>query len=145
MSTATLPPPTQCDPQPRLWTVGEFHQLGDLGLLEGRRALLLDGVILEQGPMNPPHRNALELAAEAVRAAFGPGWRACVQMPLVLGEDTDPEPDLAMVAGSARQAMAHPTTAALVVEVADSSLRFDTGEKLGHFHFLPVGYPEFRK
>ena len=28
---------------------------GDMGVFEGRRAMLIDGVILEQGPMNPPH------------------------------------------------------------------------------------------
>src|SRR5580704_13328324 len=104
-------------PRNFLWTVDQFHYLGDLGMFEGRRAMLIDGVIVEEGPMNPPHRIALELATEAVRAAFGAGWRVCVQMPLVLGQSTDPEPDIAVVAGSPRGATAHPTTAALVIEV----------------------------
>ena len=118
-------------PRNLLWTVDQFHYLGDLGMFEGRRAMLIDGVIVEEGAMNPPHRIALELSTEAVRAAFGPGWRMCVQMPLILGQSTDPEPDIAVVAGSPRSAATHPTTAALVVEIADSSLRYDTTVKLG--------------
>lgn len=46
-----------------------------------------------------------------------------VQLPLALGVDSEPEPDLAVVEGSARSHLdAHPTTAALVLEVADTSL-----------------------
>jgi Uma2 family endonuclease len=117
-------------PRNLLWTVDQFHYLGDLGVFEGRRAMLIDGVIVEEGQMNPPHALALELSGEAIRVVFGTGWRVCVRMPLVLGQSTDPEPDLAVVAGSARGATTHPTTAALVLEVADSSLRFDTTVKL---------------
>src|SRR5207302_5274691 len=43
--------------------------------------------------------------------------------------DLDPEPDLAVVPGRPRDYSGHPTTADLVVEVADSSLDFDTNEK----------------
>ena len=39
------------------------------------------------------------------------------------------QPDFAVLAGSPRAASGHPTTADLVVEVADSSLDFDTNEK----------------
>jgi Uma2 family endonuclease len=113
-----------------LWTVDQFHYLGDLGMFEGRRAMLIDGVIVEEGQMNPPHRIALELTAEAVRAAFGAGWRVCVQMPLVLDQSTDPEPDVAVIAGSPRGMTVHPTTADLVIEVSDTSLRYDTTAKL---------------
>jgi Uma2 family endonuclease len=69
------------------------------------------------------------LVEEAVRSAFGPGWWLRNQSPLVLGLDTDPEPDLAVVPGRPRDYTGHPTTAALVVEVADSSLDFDTEDK----------------
>jgi Uma2 family endonuclease len=91
--------------------------------------MLIDGVILEEGPMNPPHAITLGLVEEAVRAAFGPGWWLRHQSPLILGADTDPEPDLAVVPGRPRDYAGHPTTAELVVEVADTSLDFDTNEK----------------
>ena len=131
MMPAPIATPSPASP-PRnlLWTVDQFHYLGDLGMFEGRRAMLINGVIVEEGAMNPPHRIALELSSEAVRSAFGAGWRVCVQMPLVLGQSTDPEPDVAVVAGTPRGTTTHPTTAALVIEVADSSLQFDTTVKL---------------
>jgi Uma2 family endonuclease len=100
-----------------------------MGVFEGRRAMLINGVILEEGPMNPPHALTLELVEEALRTAFGGGWRFRSQSPLVLGQDLDPEPDFAVIAGSSRSSSGHPTTADLVVEVADSSLNFDTNEK----------------
>jgi Uma2 family endonuclease len=91
--------------------------------------MLINGVIIEEGPMNPPHAVTLGLVEEAIRAAFGAGWWVRQQSPLVLGLDTDPEPDFAVVPGRPRDYTGHPTTAALVVEVADSSLDFDTEDK----------------
>jgi Uma2 family endonuclease len=100
-----------------------------MGVFEGWRAMLIDGVILEQGPMSPPHATTLGLIAVALRTAFGDGWRFRNQSPLVLSQDLDPKPDFAVIAGTLRGSSGHPTTADLVVEVADSSLSFDTNEK----------------
>jgi Uma2 family endonuclease len=116
-------------PRPVHWTCAEFHRFGDLGVFEGRHAMLIDGVILEEGPMNPPHAITLELVEVALRTAFGTGWRIRSQSPLVLGRDLDPEPDIAVIAGTPRGNSGHPTMADLVVEVSDSSLNFDTNEK----------------
>jgi Uma2 family endonuclease len=47
-------------------------------------------------------------------------------MPLEGPNDaSDPEPDLAVVAGVAKEFRSHPTTAMLVVEVSDTTLRLD--------------------
>lgn len=124
-STPTVP----AGPRPLRWTCAEFHRFGDMGLFEGRRAMLIGGVILEEGPMNPPHAVTLGLVEEAIRTAFGAGWWLRHQSPLILGLDMDPEPDLAVVSGRPRDYSGHPTTADLVVEVADTSLDFDTNEK----------------
>lgn len=116
-------------PRQLLWNVDQFHALGDQGYLEGRRAWLHNGVIMEEGPMNPPHRIALELTDGVMRTIFGAGWRVCIQMPLVVSQVTDPEPDVAIMRGSPRGSIAHPTTAALVIEVADTSLANDLTTK----------------
>lgn len=131
MTTISFPSslPVPAGPQPLRWTCAEFHRFGDMGVFEGRRAMLIHGVILEQGPMNPPHAITLGLVEEALRTALGSGWWLRQQSPLVLGLDTDPEPDLAVVPGRPRDYAGHPTTANLVVEVADTSLSFDTNEK----------------
>ena len=128
-TTLSLPRAEPAGPRPVRWTCSEFHRFGDAGLFEGRRAMLIDGVILEEGPMNPPHAIALELVEEAIRSAFGAGWRVRSLSPLVLGQALDPEPDIAVIAGTPRSSSVQPTTADLVIEVADSSLTFDTTEK----------------
>src|SRR5215470_4945668 len=53
--------PAPGGPRPLRWTCAEFHRFGDLGVFVGRRAMLIDGVILEQGPMSPPCALTLEL------------------------------------------------------------------------------------
>ena len=131
MTTISAPSarPAPAGPRPLLWTCAEFHRFGDMGMFEGRRAMLIDGVILEEGPMKPPHAITLELVEEALRTAFRSGWRIRSQSPLVLGQDLDPEPDFAVIAGTPRGSAGHPTTADLVVEVSDTSLDFDTNGK----------------
>ncbi|MFO0821748.1 MAG: Uma2 family endonuclease [Gemmataceae bacterium] len=112
------------------WTAKQFNHMGDMGWFEGRRPFLLDGVIWEQGPMNPPHAVALELLDLAVRAAFGTGWRFRIQTPLTVDEQNDPFPDYAIVRGTPRDNNdTHPSTASLVVEVSDTTLQMDLTEK----------------
>jgi Uma2 family endonuclease len=54
-------------------------------------------------------------------------------MALVLGLATDPVPDLAVVQGSPREYAEHPRTALLVVEISESSLAYDCGDKADLF------------
>ncbi len=131
MTTLSLPSsrPAPAGPRPLRWTCAEFHRFGDMGVFEGRRAMLIDGVIREQEPMSPPHAITLGLVGEALRTAFGVGWRFRSRSPLVLGLYLDPAPDFAVIAGTARGSSGHPTAAELIVEVADSSLNFDTNDK----------------
>lgn len=116
-------------PRPHLVTCDEFHQLAESGQFEGRHAMLIDGVIWEQGPMNPPHAISLELSVDRLRAVFGNGWRIRVQLPLILSLLIDPEPDIAVLPGNPRDVIAHPTTASLVTEISDATLAFDLGDK----------------
>jgi Uma2 family endonuclease len=119
-SSTTVRPEPLPSPQPHLLTTTEFNQMGEQGWFESSRAFLMDGVVMEQGPMDPPHANALELLTEVIRAAFGTGWRIRVRSPLHVDTYNDPMPDLAVVAGKPGNHL-HPTSAALVVDVPDSA------------------------
>lgn len=138
MTAVATPPPAARPPsrppfapRPLLWTVTEFHRVNGSGIWLGRRPILLRGVILEQGPMEPPHATGVSLVTAALAAAFGSGWHLRAQLPLVFGLYTDPMPDVAVVTGTARDyAAAHPTTAAVVVEVSDTTLATDLAEKV---------------
>jgi Uma2 family endonuclease len=132
MVTTLVPPvpaPRSRAARPVRWTVAEFHRLCNLGLFVGRRPILLDGVILEQGPMDSPHANGIERTDGIIRAAFGAGWRFRIQLPLVLSQHTDPVPDIAVIPGTLVGNPDHPTTAALVIEVSDTTFATDTTEK----------------
>lgn len=133
MSTVVTPPSSVSPrfmPRPLRWTVAEFHRVNSTGIWEGRRPYLLNGVIVEQGPMNPPHATGVELARVALQAGFGAGWFVRAHVPLALGQESDPMPDPAVVSGGPRDyAQNHPTTAVLVVEVSDTTLAADLTDK----------------
>jgi Uma2 family endonuclease len=111
----------------RRWTRREYARMIAAGILhEDEPVELIEGRLVVAEPQNTPHARAIELVAEALRAAFGPGWRIRVQLPVALEPDSEPEPDVSVVAGSPRDhADDHPSRPALVVEVADTSLRLD--------------------
>lgn len=110
----------------RRWRRAEYDRLVDLGMFEGERLELLDGLLVVREPQKSPHAATVTQVAHVVGAAFGAGWHARVQAPVALDDDSEPEPDVAIVPGTPRDYVReHPSTPALVVEVADSSLRLD--------------------
>jgi Uma2 family endonuclease len=142
--SALLTPPAPNFPRPRAprWTVAEFHHMRSRGWFGNLRPFLLDGVIMEQGPMNPLHANALGLVLAALQSAFGTGWWVRVQSPLEVDEFNDPFPDFTVVRGGPRDYPGvHPTTAALVVEVSDTTLQLDMTEKAERY--ATAGVPEY--
>ena len=91
---------------------------------------LLGGRLVVAEPRHSPHETAVHAVAEALRTAFGRGWHVRIGAPLALGDFSEPEPDVSVVRGSFRDYRdAHPTSAALVVEVAQTSLRLDRRTK----------------
>src|SRR5262249_58567025 len=95
-------------------------------MFEGERLGLLDGLLVLREPQGSPHAATVSLIGQVVATAFGSGWHPRLRMPLALDDESEPEPDVAVVTGAPRDYLdAHPATAALVVEVAESSLRLD--------------------
>jgi Uma2 family endonuclease len=115
------------------WTRLEYERLVDLGAFRpGERLELVGGALVVREPQGGPHATAVGLAEDALREAFGAGWTVRAQSPIALDEDSEPEPDIAVVPGSRRDhRRAHPSHPVLIVEVADSSLEFDRSEKAG--------------
>jgi Uma2 family endonuclease len=111
------------------FTVEQAYQLAELGFFDDRRVELIEGVLFETAVI-PPHAVAESLGHEALRAVFGIGWQIRRASPIEVGRRSLPRPDLAVVAGSARDFLArHPTFPALVVEISDATLRKDRGLK----------------
>ena len=113
----------------RRWTRREYERLIGMGVLhEDEPIEVIEGRLVVAEPQSDAHARAIELAAEALRAAFGRGWRIRVQLPLAATGDSGPEPDVAVVRGTPRDT-GHPRSAALVLEAADWSLRLDRKAK----------------
>lgn len=114
------------------WTVDEYHKVGATGLFDDRRVELIEGDIFDMATMLSPHATSVTLADDVIRQAFGGGWVVRVQVPLTISEITEPMPDIAVVAGKTRDFKdAHPKSAALVVEIAESSVDHDRNVKAG--------------
>jgi len=77
------------------------------------------------------HFAAVELARIAVSRSFGEKFWCRTQGPLHLDRWSGPEPDIAVVPGSARDYIGtgHPKTALLVIEISDTTLRYDRRKK----------------
>jgi Uma2 family endonuclease len=118
-------------PTPYRWTREEYYKLGAAGLLlPEARVELIEGEILQMPPQGPAHSTGTRTAQESLRNAFGRGFDVRPQLPLSLGQASDPEPDLAVVPGNPLDYLdGHPSTALLVVEVSDDTLAFDRREK----------------
>ena len=126
----------------RRWRRAEYDRLVELGIFAGERLELLDGLLAVREPQGSSHAAIVGQIGEALRSAFGAGWHTRLQAPLALDDDSEPEPDVAVVAGEYRDYVTgHPSTAALVVEVADSSLGLDRRLKVGLY--ARAGLPEY--
>lgn len=119
-------PSLAADPMVRRWTRDEYYRLGDEGFFQGERVQLIYGEIVKMSPMLTPHAASLQLSYKALLRAYGEGFSIRDQLPLFISEHSEPQPDLAVVTGGPRDYLKeHPRTALLVVEVSDSTLRFD--------------------
>ena len=119
------------DVQSRRWTRVEYERLVEAEILgSADRVELLGGAMICKEPQDSPHATAIQLGQRALAQAFGRGWSVRPQMPVALDDDSEPEPDLAVVPGEPREYRdAHPSRPVLLVEVALSRLGFDRDHK----------------
>jgi Uma2 family endonuclease len=117
--------------QPYRWTRQEFEKMTEIGLFSPEARLeLIEGEILEMAAHTSHHANAIALVQWHLDPIFRPGHHLRVQLPLAVADDSEPEPDLAVVVGSPEDYWnEHPRAAILIVEVAYSSLEQDQERK----------------
>jgi Uma2 family endonuclease len=128
----TTPPPANTGPRPWKWTREQYYKLGELGFFDGKRVELIRGEIVEMSPINIAHATGVGLVSDALAVIFAVGFYINVQQPFSVpgaASGSEPQPDVSVIPGSRRPATVHPTQAALLVEVADSTLFYDTTTK----------------
>ena len=128
MATAIIKRPRR--PRPYKWSREEYYKMGDAGFFNGCRVQLVEGVVIETSPVTSQHATSTTLTADVLRDVFGRNWVIRQQAPITISKFSEPNPDITVAAGKIRDFKeAHPRTAALVIEIADSTLQYDRGRK----------------
>ncbi len=128
----TNPNPTS-KPGVRLFTVEEYHQMTEIGVLHpDERVELIEGQIISMAAKGAVHVVTVSLAARLLQQVLGEAVLIRTQDPIWLHSGAEPEPDIAVVQGSLLDYSDHhptPSETYLIIEVADSTLKFDCETK----------------
>lgn len=118
-----------------LWrmTRVRYDRLVDAGIFGPEdRVELLDGLLVAREPQGGRHATAVSLVRGVLEKAFGRSYYVRDDKPIALDDQSEPEPDVAVVPGRPRDHRdAHPSRPVLIVEVADTSLALDRLRKGG--------------
>jgi Uma2 family endonuclease len=110
------------------------------GFFEDEHLELIRGVILEMTPQGVPHSAAIQRLTRLLVPPLVGRADVRVQLSFVAGDDNLPEPDLAIVSPVISE-VSHPSEAFLVIEVANTSLKFDRDAKATLY--AQFGVPEY--
>ena len=137
MSTITASRPTSSPPRlaaPEVYriSVDEYERMAEAGVLDDERVELIDGYLVRKMTVNPPHAYAVDVSRAHLTRLLPPGWFIREEKPVRIPQFDEPEPDLSVIRGQVqdyRDRHPGPADLALLVEVADSTLPRDRGEK----------------
>lgn len=125
-------------------TVEQYHRMGELGILRpDDRVELIDGELVRMAPIGSMHGGLVSRLTRLLVERVGRSAVVSPQNPVILSEVTEPQPDLTVLRWRADDYTADTPQAGdtlLVIEVSDSSLRFDRQVKLGFY--AQAGVPE---
>src|SRR5712691_13128324 len=113
------------------WTRAEYDRLIELGVFRKEdRIELIGGERMVAEPESAEHYTAIRKSTRALEAAFGPGWEVRPDGPIALDDESEPEPDIAVVRGSPGDYRhAHPSRPVLTLEISVSSLAWHRERK----------------
>jgi Uma2 family endonuclease len=112
----------------------EYHGLVEAGILkEDARVELIRGEVTVMAVINPRHSSTVKRLNSALTRVLADRATIGVQDPFAIGDDSEPEPDLTVAKPRAdfyEAGHPGPQDLLLVIEVADTSLRYDREVKL---------------
>ena len=122
---------TSYETRTRRFSRAEYDRLIELGVFQpGEPIELIGGELIVAEPQGAAHYGVIRKTARALEAAFGVGWEVRTQGPIGLDDESEPEPDVAVVPGGPDDYLVdHPSRPVLTVEVSVSSLAFDRERK----------------
>src|SRR4028118_384315 len=114
------------------WSVDDYHRMIEAGILRDRRVELLKGEIVEMSPEGEPHAYFSSEAGEYLTRLLGDCAMIRQSKPITLPNDSEPEPDIAIVQRLGREYLKHhpnPENVFWLIEYSDSSLDKDLQTK----------------
>ena len=118
----------------RRFTVEEYHQMGEAGILgEDDRVELIEGEIVQMTAIGRRHAACVAELTRLLVPAVGDRALLWPQNPVRLSRDTEPQPDIVLLRPRADRYVdseAGPEDVLLLIEVADTSQRYDRMVKL---------------
>jgi Uma2 family endonuclease len=132
-------------PRPHRLTVHDYYRMAEVGLLSpGDRTELIEGEIIDMPPIGSAHASVVTLLTRRLLRAVGDSAEVRVQLPVRFMPRSEPQPDFALVKRSAdAYRRAHPTgkDVVLLIEISDSTLRYDLEDKARLY--AKHGIPEY--
>jgi Uma2 family endonuclease len=129
----------------RLFTRAEYHRMAEVGILKPTdRVELIQGEIVQMSPIGRRHVAFVNNLNELLVTRLAGQAIVSVQNPVVLADDTEPQPDLAILRRRpVPYKESEPATedVLLLIEVAESSLAYDRSTKLRLY--AEAGIPEY--
>ncbi|MBD2209362.1 Uma2 family endonuclease [Nostoc linckia FACHB-104] len=110
------------------WTIDEYHRMIAAGILDDRRVELLKGEIIEISPEGEPHAYFSTEAGEYLSRILGERATIRPAKPITLPNNSEPEPDIAIVQRLGREYLNHhpyPENIFWLIEYSDSTLEKD--------------------
>jgi Uma2 family endonuclease len=124
------------------FTVAEYHELAEQGVFgPTERVELIKGELIWMSPIGWAHADIVDELLDLLKDSIGRQWRVRSQNPVILGDHSEPQPDISVVERRRyRGSVPRANHARLVIEVADSTLFFDVNVKVPLY--AAAGIPE---
>jgi Uma2 family endonuclease len=114
------------------WSLDEYHQMINAGILSDRRVELLNGEIVEMSPEGPDHAYLGDAAGDYLESLLQGRAKVREGRPITLSDASESEPDIAVVKPLGRvyrQRHPYPEDIFWLIEFSNSSLAKDLDAK----------------
>jgi len=134
----------QIEASKKLFNVDDYYRMAEVGILGPEdRVELIDGEIIQMSPIGTRHAGCVTRLNRLFNSAFKGRATVSIQNPLRINNYTEPEPDVVLLKyrdDDYSNKRMLPDDALLVVEVADTTLKYDRDVKLPRY--AAGGVPE---
>jgi Uma2 family endonuclease len=122
---------TELLPELRKFSIGEYYRLAEMGVIgPSERVELIDGQIISMAPIGEKHRTIVDTLNYVFVDNRRQGYQISIDQPIVIEDFNEPQPDVTLYKNGIRNRHPNPDDIYLVIEVADTTLEYDSGVKL---------------